>query len=822
MPDSRVLRKGEVLFTQGENPTRFFIMQEGEVEVLSAPEEFMGLDGDLIADKSVRTFTIKGRAMLIGFSGLLTSPYTNSIRAIADSQIVEYPIAQGGYKGVALKDTNSAVNMLRQLFNNYMLAQNAMKKLAGLYVRLCQIDDNMLILFNALSAGSGPDTLSKKSDDLFSMFTFGKGKVPENISIDFVIEDKSPFLKKKYAEGINSETISADYMDVIRRILKLEPQLMGEVFKSDPELPVSLFTSVVKALTVLLQGVHSLADKYERKVKSMFEVQDSWAVYLSSQRGLDSWSSSGRLTGDFYSNLLKVLQKIDAMSSEVTGKGFGGFAGFSDICSNLEKGGRPAPAEKPDAEERQQGSESGAVSATPVISTGLQKSIYQIFEFSMVEKEFQNRLLKLLNDFKNLKNPLSSESEERKIRRHITQMYWDLYKQVFVRTKIESSIPRPVKLMLTFGFLDDGLLTPEQLSDLNDLGKAREREASTPVFLEYEFLSKIYAGAEEPSITEMGLTYEAFLREQDKYQKKGKPGEGGAGKNSEDENLNKTLHEIQQRLASSSAVCSGSTATAFPILFSEMVRGNLRNIYQSKDKIDAVVKKLSDTDFSLFWRETVLKLDSAREIIEEEIFPYFVLLPICGSKTFLWQELSGNNKRSMGRIMIPILFTGDIEKSMMHTFACFRWELNRSIKGAMWADPIEGGLSGEYFDYVNTFKKNSRLSPEMKEKIALRFKSLRTNRDRFADDYMLWVEYEKEGIMKLNAVVREMFFKYVPFKKEIRDQLENMPAFNKSANRYRNVQNREIVSYENRFKKYQDANGRYPEAIEKYMNFLKM
>jgi hypothetical protein len=41
-------------------------------------------------------------------------------------------------------------------------------------------------------------------------------------------------------------------------------------------------------------------------------------------------------------------------------------------------------------------SESGAISATPVISTGLQKIYIQIFEFSMVEKEFQNMLLKLL------------------------------------------------------------------------------------------------------------------------------------------------------------------------------------------------------------------------------------------------------------------------------------------------------------------------------------------------------------------------------------------------------------------------------------------
>jgi hypothetical protein len=460
------------------------------------------------------------------------------------------------------------------------------------------------------------------------------------------------------------------------------------------------------------------------------------------------------------------------------------------------------------------------ISAPNVISTGLQKSIYQIFEFSMVDKEFQNRLLKLLNDFKNLKNPLSAESEERKVRRHITQLYWELYKQVFARSKKEKTIPRAVKLMLTFGFLDDTLLTQDEVSELNELARIKEREVSIPILLEYEFLSKIYSGAEEPSITEMGLNYEAFLREQEKYQKKGKA--LSEREDSDDINLNKTLHEIQQRLASASAVCSGSTATAFPILCSDLIRGSLRSMYQSKSKVEALIKAITDVDFSLFWRETVLKLDSAREIIKEEVFPYFVLLPIAGTKTFMWQELSGTNKKSRGRIMIPILFSGDIEKSLMHTFACFRWELNRSIKGAMWADPIEGGLTGEYFDYVNTFKKNSKLSPEMKEKIALKFKTLRTNRDRFADDYILWVAYEKDGIMKVNNVVREIFFKHMPFRKNIRDQLENMPAFNKFATRYNNIKMREIASYENRFKKYMDENGKYPKPIEDFMNFLKM
>ena len=139
-----------------------------------------------------------------------------------------------------------------------------------------------------------------------------------------------------------------------------------------------------------------------------------------------------------------------------------------------------------------------------------------------------------------------------------------------------------------------------------------------------------------------------------------------------------------------------------------------------------------------------------------------------------------------------------------------------------WADPIEGGVTGEFFDYVNTFKKMSKLSQEAKEKIDERFKSVRNNRDRFAEDYLQWVLYEKDGIMKLNNVVREMFFRHIPFRKELRTRLEAMPAFTQPAIRYRNVHKKEVEAYERRFKKYQDEKGELPEEIRKFFEFLNM
>ncbi len=823
MPESRSLKIGDVLFVQGGIPERIYVMAEGELEILSAPREYTGLDDEIIIDKSLRVGTLKGKSMLMGFSDLLTSPFNNSVRAIAPSKIIEYPLSAEGFNGIAQRDVPGSINMLRQLFNIFLQSQNNLKKAVSIYTRMCQVDDNLMLLYHQLSSNNGPERINSGSQIIYDLFSSSSGSMPPQAGIDFIVEDKSKLLKKNYSEKLIYDVIGKEYLDLVKSLLKANPQVIAHLFKGDVTVPVSMFSVITDSVNAVLGNIYDIVEKINLKSDEFFEGPESWSSYFSGKGGLRDWESSGRLQSDFSANLKKLFEKIDELYSDLSGKSLKEKPGFSDLINSINAAGAMASsapaATVPDSPERSD----EAPSAPSVISTGLQKSIYQIFEFSMIEKEFQNRMLKLLNEFKTMKNPFNTESDGRKVRRFISQLYWDLYKQVFVRTKIESSVPKAVRLMLNYGFLDDEMLEPSQVIELNDLARMRERTGEIPVVTEYEFLSRIYSGDEEPSITEMGLSYEAFLREQDKYQRKDKNADKHKRDNDDnEENLNKTLHEIEQRLASTAAVCSGGTATAFPILTSEIMKGSLKNLYQSKGSLTEITKKILDIDFSLFHRETVLKMGAAREIIKENILPYIIILPIYGTKTLLWQEMTGNNKRSRGRIVVPAFFMGDLEKSLMHSFACFRWELNRSIKGAMWADPIEGGITGEYFDYVNTYKKNSKLSQEAKEKIAVRFKSLRTNRDRFADDYVMWVGYEKEGIMKLNNVVREMFFKHIPFRAEIREQLESMPAFSKYANRYKNVNARDIAAYERKFKKYQDDAGNYPPEIEKYFEFMKM
>ena len=829
MPDNRTLGKGEILFCQWETPEKLYLLQSGEIEILSTPEEFHGLNKSIIVEKGVRVCSIKGKSMLLGFSGLLVSNYSKSARATAESEIAEYSLGPEGFKSNLQNDLNGSINMLRQIFNNFMLSHTQLAKTQSLLGRLRQIDDNLSLIYHNLSSG-GPEFLNKKSDDLYSIFSFNKGQLPDTITADFILEDMSSFLKKSYSGKSIDDVMDKGYAEIIKRILKLDPQIIAAMVRSDPSIALHMFSSIASAIEKMLEINHEAMEKIDQKAKILFNDSDSWAAYFTKTNGIKTWNNSERISHDFFPNISKINAKLDSLYSDVSGKRLNSFGGFGELLDMLDISAVPKienienENENTNVESDEVSEISREVSATNVISTGLQKSIFQIFEFSMVEKEFQDRLLKLLTDYKNMQNSSVPDSEARKMRRFIAQLYWELYQQVFIRSKIQSSMPKAVKLMLNFGFLDDRLLQPEHLIELNDLAQIRERETEMSVLLESEFLSNIYSGLEEPSITEMGLTYEAFLREQEKWggAKSGKGDDDSNANDNNDINLKKTLHEIAQRLKTSAAVCSGSTVTAFPILTSDAIKGSVKNMYVTKSKLDGIAKKLLDIDYSLFFRETVLKLGEAREVIYEEILPYLVLIPIAGSKALLWQEISGNNKKSKGRFMVPILFNGDIERALAHAFASFRWELTKNIKGAMWADPLEGGITGEYFDYVNTFKKNPKFTPEMKEKINLKFKSVRTNRDRFAEDYLLWIEYEKDGIMKLNAVVREMFYKYVPFKKEIRDQLENMPAFNKFAARFKNIKHREYANYERKFKKYQDGAGSYPREIEAFLSYLKM
>jgi CRP-like cAMP-binding protein len=799
------LKNGSVLFVQGEKPSGLFMLQSGTVEILSASDEYDGLDRGIVLSRSKRTGMLSGKTLLSGFSAHLTGPYLKSVRAVADCEVVRYPLPGAGIQGFADSDPGQALNILKHLYGNIKAVSGVIARFTRLYQTACIMADNMGILYKEMSETNASERLHHAAEDVHNRYKAKRAPVPAQFDARFLVTDNGTYLGKEYRlpEAVSEQAASRSD-DFILKTLQLDQNVVESMFKSDATMASHMYDGLLDNFIATIERIGKISHYVDTELAILFGEHDSWTSYLMDSGGMTEWERSGKCAPDFLKNLLTLLVKVNGLYEELTGRKLTAlFPSIKKIHAYYRSGGS--------------GGGGAAVEAPAVISSGaFSKSIHQIFEFALVQKDFKNRMLKLLSEFKSSKNPMNTEQEGRKLRRQITMLYWDLYKQAYVRSRSESAVPRPVQMMLNFGFLDEGLVEPQQVNDLAELSRIREKSREFPVFMETEFLGMIAEGKVEPSITEMGLTYQGFLDDQEKRRTKKEREEEPRV----DENTAKVMYEIGQRLATTSAVCSGSTATAFPVLTSLMVKGSLKQMYTTKKKIESITSEIRNIDFSVFYRETVLKMGDAREIIQEEVIPYFILLPIFGTRTLLWQDMTGTNKRSRGRIVVPIFFMGDLTRSLVHTFASFRWELNRDIKGAMWADPIDGGVTGEYFDYVNNFKKISKLSQEAKEKVEEKFRSIRNNRDRFADDYIQWVMFEKDGIMKLNNVVREMFFRHIPFQEEIRKKLEEMPAFTQVATRYKNVHKREVEAYERRFKKYQDEAGNLPDEIRKFFEFL--
>ncbi len=809
------LQKGNLLIVQGEEPKYIYYLLSGSLEILSAPEEYNGLDQNLILEKSKRVGVIKDKSLISGLSILFTEPYSKSIRAMEDCQVRKYPLKEGGFRQIAMSDPSFSIIILSHVFKRLELSMADARKYTLLYQNLSRINDNIALIARELSGDEIPEKVAPRVEHLYDTYQENGGDFPARFDSKFLVKDNSNILKKKYAfPGLPMENlVDTKQCNFLKKFINLDNKLLGAMIKSDPTIALYIFTCVTDNLLKVLDRIESIHNTIDEELTYLFGAESSWSSFLVDDGKYELWMASGRLSDEFLKNFVALAIKIHSFYEDISGEKLSQmYPGFKKLHGFYQaEQGTTAEAGTEKA------ARTASSTATPSNVNALyNNSIHQIFEFALADKEFQKNFLKLLNEFKNMKSPMSSESDGRKIRRHISRFYWDLYGKVFIRAKSEPQLPQPVKLMLNFGFLDENLLEDDQLPELHQLSLKMQEQTKLPIHYEREFLTRIYNEEEVPSITEMGLTYEQNLRERERHKKKKELEEEA----SLDENVRKVLFEINHRVNQTVAICYGSTATAFPILTSYSMRGNPANFYVSKKNLESIINDIRNMDFSVFYREVSAMIGDNKELIKEEVVPDFVLSPSFGTKTMLWQELVGTNRRTRGRIVVPIFFMGDLMKSLAHTFATFRWELNRTIMGGLWADPLEGGLTGKYFDYINTYKKNPKLSLEAKNKVTERFKSIRTNRDRFADDYVMWLLYEKEGIMKLNNVVRDMFYKEVPFKKDIRERLENMPAYTEIANRFKNVHDREVTGYERRFKKYQDEDGNLPEKLQQFMDFL--
>lgn len=419
------------------------------------------------------------------------------------------------------------------------------------------------------------------------------------------------------------------------------------------------------------------------------------------------------------------------------------------------------------------------------VLTNLAESFSQIHDFAGTTLEKKEELLKYIMDYMNLKDKRGIEDTSRTLRRKIMNLFYELYEAVFFKAMDTKDIPKAVDLFLCYGFLDEKLLSKEQLKELYYLDKVADSyEGLCKVYNIKEWLTCIYKGEKEPSKNEFDLEFPDYLREN---KKKGQITEQEEKELLRD-NVLKTKHEIQNMFRYNHRLVSGQLASFVPFLYGDSFIKNIRDIVLNKKRLDDAVKAILDIDYSLFHRDILYvnpEKGISKEYVMTQVPPDLLLFPTVGYNGVMWQEVSGKKKSNPGRIFLPIFTEVDIKDILIKVFGRYRWELCRTIQGNAWNNIKEKSLTSEYADYIQFYRKNRDLSEEVKEKLKIQIQKGKGNyREIFSIDYEVWIKGESAGGMRLNRVSREILATYCPFSKPIREKVKNMPLIAEAMTRY--------------------------------------
>ena len=428
----------------------------------------------------------------------------------------------------------------------------------------------------------------------------------------------------------------------------------------------------------------------------------------------------------------------------------------------------------------------------------LEGSYNQILDYSGIEVNKAKIMQDTMMDFVNIKERLSMEDSARKIRKKITDEYYELYKYVFLKAYNDKNIPRVVDMFLKYGYADERLLNKEQLLTIYFL-KDEEVSNNLKVYSIKDWLKLIYEGKKEPSKNEFDLEYNDMLIS---LKNKGKLSDKQVKEYAVDMER-KLDYEIQNMFRYNNRTTNGQITTFAPVLHKDMLYGQLDKFFVTPSIIMEAFNKLFEIDYSVFDRESLyVKKEKhiEKEYIIERVYPDIILMPTVGVNGIMWQDITGKRRNTPGRFLFPIFSESNLYLNIIKVCGRFRWEMCRTIEGTAWNDIKVKSLTSEYSDYLQFYRKNRDLSEERKEKIKLQIQKGRNNsREIFVIDYEAWISYESRGAIKLNKLVREIMATYCPFTKKLREQITIQPIFEDAFARY----------YRNRLKKIRETEGRH-------------
>ena len=445
-----------------------------------------------------------------------------------------------------------------------------------------------------------------------------------------------------------------------------------------------------------------------------------------------------------------------------------------------------------------------------------------IVAFSGMSQENREAFFELWNKYKALPDRSDTSDDMRKLRRKLTQWYYKIYEGAFFNSLKDDDIPIEVRMFLYTGFFDRDTAGEKNTEIIfNDVIEYRP-DPKKQVFMLYEWLLRIYHGENEPSRNEFDMDYYAALRDR---KNNGEITEAMMEKFQKDP-VEKTKFEMKNLFELGNRMTFGRVSVFFPFFDSVNAMLPIDKAYVPADRIREELANLKRLDFKCFYREDIYTnedLGITQIVTHHEYLPYFIMMPNCGSRSVLWQEIEGKKRSTHARMLMPLFNLQDLPDAMAQVCGEFRWEMCKTEQGVHWNDLSDPSLTAEYSDYLQYYKKNSALTPEYREKVKKALQKASNNFRRvFVGDYLTYIKFESRGALRLNKVARQILFTYCPFSKEEREELGQNPQYQQLIAKMKNRVNQQARPILNIIHRLEGRGEEVPKELLQEIEFFKM
>lgn len=447
-----------------------------------------------------------------------------------------------------------------------------------------------------------------------------------------------------------------------------------------------------------------------------------------------------------------------------------------------------------------------------------------ILAFSSVEPEVADAFRRDIKAYSEVADRRAKSDEMRTLRSSITKGFYEIYESAFLRSLETNHIPIEVRMFFLFGFVDENLAGDANTRELYNVTVRWEADPEDRILSMYDWLLKIYTGEAMPSKNEFNNDWIAYLRE---AVRSNNITQQEADKLKTDR-LEMLHFEIQNMFMSSNRITTGRMASFVPIFCSHDIIKPLDKCMATPMNIQAVMDKILEIDYSLFYRPTFAEypeLKLPRFNYNLEVRPYIILTPNYGERGVMWQETEGANRQTPAHMIISIFHSASLEETLIKMCGDFRWELCRRIQGIHYADITDLSLTSEYMDFLQFYKKNGNLTNDMKERIKLALQKARNDfKGVFVADYISYIQKEAYGQLRLNKLAREIVFKYCPLSRKYRSAVRSNQQYSVLIDRWSASQANKLKTLEMLERKLENMKPavKIPPELISEIEFLRM